>query len=563
MKGYTRSRRKLDANAKKAAKWPQRKKTNGRSRTRPAPGPSANVAIFTVQFLDAALRRSRFVAGGSHRGSGVGEVKLRSRHILCQGMSNQLTLLGTRENHYDNMVRMYSNCSVVVDNLEVTYTLEHQNLSFLESIQEVGGYVLVAMNGARSVPLGNLKLIRGQNLYEGKYALLVMSNYMRNHSAAALNYTGGLRQLRLSNLTEILRGGVKVTRNPLLCNVDSIQWWDIVDKSSQPAVLLATDDFAGKCEPCHPACVNGSCWAAGPQQCQKFTKRSCAQQCSRRCRGPEPADCCNEHCAAGCTGPRATDCLACRLFNDDGTCKDACPPEKLYDLKTHQVISNPNAKFTYGATCVKACPRNYVVTGGSCVRTCGAGTFEVDDGGVQRCRTCDGACPKACDGVGVGALVNTIAVNASNIESFQNCTKINGDIFFIETSFTGVPADPGVAREPDVALRLREPGNHPREDHASATQPGRGSGPPPPLAGPAFPEGSQRRPSDPQGQPAALLHPQRAVDSPLPVVRPDRHPEKLGPPATLPRAEPHLRPSVLLRGLLGARARHVRFLPTL
>lgn len=47
-------------------------------------------------------------------------------------MSNQLTMLGTRDNHYDNMVRMYSNCSVVLDNLEVTYTLEHHDLSFLQ-----------------------------------------------------------------------------------------------------------------------------------------------------------------------------------------------------------------------------------------------------------------------------------------------------------------------------------------------------------------------------------------------------------------------------------------------
>lgn len=48
---------------------------------------------------------------------------------------------------------------------------------------------------------------------------------------------------------------------------------------------------------------------------------------------------------------------ACRDFSDDGTCKDTCPPLTLYDRKTHQVVSNPNAKFTYGATCVKACPR--------------------------------------------------------------------------------------------------------------------------------------------------------------------------------------------------------------
>lgn len=47
-------------------------------------------------------------------------------------MSNQLALLGTRENHYDNMVRMYSHCSVVLENLEITYTLQHQDLSFLQ-----------------------------------------------------------------------------------------------------------------------------------------------------------------------------------------------------------------------------------------------------------------------------------------------------------------------------------------------------------------------------------------------------------------------------------------------
>lgn len=51
---------------------------------------------------------------------------------VCQGTSNQLTQLGTRENHYSNMVRMYSNCSVVLENLEITYTLEHQDLSFLQ-----------------------------------------------------------------------------------------------------------------------------------------------------------------------------------------------------------------------------------------------------------------------------------------------------------------------------------------------------------------------------------------------------------------------------------------------
>uniref|UniRef100_A0A671YAM2 Receptor protein-tyrosine kinase n=1 Tax=Sparus aurata TaxID=8175 RepID=A0A671YAM2_SPAAU len=295
---------------------------------------------------------------------------------VCQGMSNQLTLLGSRENHYENLVRMYSNCSVVLENLEITYSLEHQDLSFLQSIQEVGGYVLIAMNEVATIPLDNLKLIRGQNLYEGQFALLVMSNYNRNHSSPTVNYTSGLRQLQLSSLNEILKGGVKMTYNPLLCYVETIQWWDILDRTSQ------------KCDPGCTSCNTTSLCVSA------VTKLQCAEQCSGRCRGPKPIDCCNEHCAAGCTGPRATDCLACRQFNDDGTCKDACPRPTIYDQKTHQEVNNPKAKFAFGATCVKACPYNYVVTGGSCVRTCSAGSFEVHDNGVQRCKPCEGPCPK-------------------------------------------------------------------------------------------------------------------------------------------------------------------------
>ncbi|KAM4718311.1 melanoma receptor tyrosine-protein kinase-like isoform 2-T2 [Anableps anableps] len=354
-------------------------------------------------------------------------------------MSNQLTLLGTREYHYRNMEKMYSNCNVVLENLEITYTQEHQDLSFLQSIQEVGGYVLIAMNEVATIPLVNLRLIRGQNLYERQYALLVMSNYNKNISSPMVVYTGGLKQLQLSNLTEILSGGVKVSHNPLLCNMETINWWDIVDKTSNPSMNFTPHTFQRQCEKCDSGCVNGSCWAPGSDHCQKFTKVACAEQCSRRCHGPKPIDCCNEHCAAGCTGPRATDCLACRDFNDDGTCKDACPPPKIYDRTTHQVVDNPNTKYTFGAACVKACPHNYVVTEGSCVRSCSSGMHEVEEKGIQRCKPCDGVCPKACDGVGVGLLTNTIAVNSTNIESFRNCTKINGDIVLHSSSFIGDP----------------------------------------------------------------------------------------------------------------------------
>ncbi|KAM9333231.1 melanoma receptor tyrosine-protein kinase-like isoform 2-T2 [Pholidichthys leucotaenia] len=354
---------------------------------------------------------------------------------VCQGTSNQLTLLGTQQNHYEKMVKMFFNCSVVMENLEITHTQQHHDLSFLKSIEEVNGYVLVAINEVSVVPLVNLKLIRGQNLYEARYALMVISNYYKNQTSHS--YTSGVRQLLLSNLTEILKGGVKITHNPLLCNADSIRWWDIVDGSSHPNVTLKMETFDRTCDKCDPGCINGSCWAAGPEHCQRYTKLLCAEHCNKRCRGPKPTDCCNEHCAAGCTGSRPTDCLACREFNDEGTCKGSCPPLTRYDHKSYIMVDNPEGKYTFGATCVKACPHNYVVTGGMCVRSCGPGMYEVEERGIQRCRMCDGPCPKECDGIGVGSLSNTLAVNASNIESFRNCTKINGAVVLLESSFKG------------------------------------------------------------------------------------------------------------------------------
>uniref|UniRef100_A0A8C6LUT3 receptor protein-tyrosine kinase n=1 Tax=Nothobranchius furzeri TaxID=105023 RepID=A0A8C6LUT3_NOTFU len=246
------------------------------------------------------------------------------------------------------------------------------------------------MNEAPTVPLVNLRLIRGQSLYEGRFALLVLSNYNKDNSSV----TGGMRQLLLSNLTEILSGGVKVTLNPLLCNMDTIQWSDIVDKSSHSSIHQEADISTRQCRPSRAAAVCDSAEAPSLSFYPPVTKLVCAEQCSARCHGPKPVDCCNQHCAAGCTGPSATQCLACRDFNDDGTCIDACPPPKIYDRLIQQEVMNPKVKYAYGATCVKACPYNYVVTEGSCVRSCSAGTKEVQENGVHICKPCEGPCPK-------------------------------------------------------------------------------------------------------------------------------------------------------------------------
>ncbi|KAL6103913.1 egfr [Pungitius sinensis] len=351
---------------------------------------------------------------------------------VCQGITNRLNLLGSEDDHYLNMVKTYSNCTVVLENLEVTYMADHRDLSFLSSIEEVGGYVLIALNTASRIPLQNLRIIRGHTLYEGMFALAVLTNYDKP--------TGQMTsELLLTSLTEILKGGVKFgTKQP--CNVETINWNDIVNVESKPNMVLPLAISHPRCGKCDPSCFNGSCWAPGPQNCQILTKLNCAQQCSKRCKGPSPNDCCNEHCAAGCTGPRATDCLACRDFQDNGVCKDSCPGLMRYDPNLHQLVPNPHGKYNFGATCVKSCPHNYVVTDhGACVRTCSVNTFEVDEGGIRKCAKCDGLCPKVCNGLGEGNLTGVLSINATNIDTFKNCTKISGTIAIIHTSIYGDP----------------------------------------------------------------------------------------------------------------------------
>ena len=56
------------------------------------------------------------------------------------------------------------------------------------------GYILFAVNEFSRMPLNQLRVIRGNTLYEGKYALAVMVNYQKDGQY-------GLQELGLTHLT--------------------------------------------------------------------------------------------------------------------------------------------------------------------------------------------------------------------------------------------------------------------------------------------------------------------------------------------------------------------------
>lgn len=62
------------------------------------------------------------------------------------------------------------------------------------------GYVLIAMNHFQEIPLEQLRVIRGNSLYERRFALSVFLNYPKDGSS-------GMNRLSLMNLTGAEGGG--------------------------------------------------------------------------------------------------------------------------------------------------------------------------------------------------------------------------------------------------------------------------------------------------------------------------------------------------------------------
>ncbi|CAG7730524.1 unnamed protein product [Allacma fusca] len=346
------------------------------------------------------------------------------RGKICIGTNGRMSVPSNRNHHYRNLKDRYSNCTYVEGNLELTWIQEkNMDLSFLQHIREVTGYVLISHVDVKRIVLPSLQVIRGRtlfrlNVHDDEFALMVTLSRMDN--------------LELPALRDVLAGNVGVFNNYNLCHVKTINWDEIISgPNSRYVYVYNYTQPERQCPPCDPSCESG-CWGEGPQNCQKFSKINCSPQCHEgRCYGPEPRQCCHLSCAGGCTGPKKSDCLACKKFYDDGECKDECPSLVIYNPNTYLSERNPAGKYAYGATCVKTCPDHLLrdAGAGACVRQCPPDK-EAHDG---ECVPCNGPCRKKCQGP---PPPNAI-VHSGNIESFRNCTIIEGSIAILETSFNG------------------------------------------------------------------------------------------------------------------------------
>lgn len=86
---------------------------------------------------------------------------------------------------------------------------------------------------------------------------------------------------------------------------------------------------------------------------------------------------------------------------------------------------NPEGKYAYGATCVRNCPEHLLKDNGACVRTCPPNKMAQNG----ECVSCNGACPKTCQGEGI--------VHSGNIDKYKDCTIIEGSLEILDQTFAG------------------------------------------------------------------------------------------------------------------------------
>ncbi|OXB63657.1 hypothetical protein ASZ78_008972 [Callipepla squamata] len=356
---------------------------------------------------------------------------------VCTGTDMKLLQPSSPESHYETLRHLYQGCQVVQGNLELTYLPPGADTAFLQDIKEVQGYVLIAENHVSAVGLRGLRIIRGTQLFQERYALAVLGNV-------------GLRQLGMRQLTEILKGGVHIEGNPQLCFQETILWADIFHRHNELSGETHVESTRSRtCPDCRALCPEGHCWGESPQDCQTLTNSIC-HGCPR-CKGTKPTDCCHEQCAAGCTGPKHSDCLACLNFNRSGICELHCPPLVIYNSDTFESVPNRDGRYTFGASCVSQCPYNYLATEvGSCTLVCPQNSQEVTVNNVQKCEKCSKPCPEVCYGLGVDFLKGVRAVNASNIRHFAGCTKIFGSLAFLPETFAGDPSTNTAPLDPQL-----------------------------------------------------------------------------------------------------------------
>ncbi|XP_050440178.1 insulin-like receptor [Adelges cooleyi] len=302
---------------------------------------------------------------------------------------------------------------VLIDNANET---SFESLSFPE-LREITGYLLLyRVNGLKSLAklFPNLSVIRGQDLFMS-YAIAI---YEMVH----------LHELGLYTLKDVVRGAIYITKNPMLCFTQTIDWNKIAPSGKGSHVIY--ENRPGNACPVCPWTNDPSCAVSSTNEPLCWNTDHCQRICPSDCNGLCSMDgkCCHEQCLGGCVEENKQDkCFACKELEIERNCVTACPANTLI-YQNRRCISEyscyhmprPRVELQNGLHPQSWKPFNNT----SCLMECPPGYEEVPTensyGKVHECRQCAGPCRKVC-----------IAANVESIQSAQKlkgCVVINGSL---------------------------------------------------------------------------------------------------------------------------------------
>ncbi|XP_071446667.1 insulin-like peptide receptor isoform X2 [Hetaerina americana] len=283
--------------------------------------------------------------------------------------------------------------------VEDSYT----NVSFPE-LREITGYLfLYRVNGLKTLEnlFPNLSVIRGHTLFFN-YALVVFEMLH-------------MQRIGLYSLTDIMRGAVRIEKNPNLCFVDTIDW-DMIAKAGKGEHYIAGNKQNNQCPKCaaHSKCPTSLtsnmslCWNG--TMCQKVCPDKCEGSCN------EHGECCHEMCRGGCSGPSSEECYVCKKVVFGRDCLNECPVNtfeylnrRCIDSKECLGMQTPvengnkgNSWKTFNRTCIYDCPPGFVTVNNN------------------SCERCNNSCRKECP----GANIDSIAA----AQQLRGCTYIKGSL---------------------------------------------------------------------------------------------------------------------------------------
>lgn len=118
----------------------------------------------------------------------------------CYGTDSGLSTSGPPDMRYDRLKQRYKGCTYVRGNLELTwhYGVNNNDLSFLSTIEVVTGYVLIVGVKIDTIPLLNLRLIRGDNTFPIRGVHYSLAVALFGHSNAS--DVSGLQELQMPSL---------------------------------------------------------------------------------------------------------------------------------------------------------------------------------------------------------------------------------------------------------------------------------------------------------------------------------------------------------------------------